>query len=78
LTRRGTFAKLKAHKKYQVIIRRNKEFMRKIIALALLGIGSGVAAMAGLPTPEIDPSSVGSAVALLAGTLLVIRGRRRK
>ncbi|HEY3823073.1 MAG TPA: hypothetical protein VGL82_00875 [Bryobacteraceae bacterium] len=52
--------------------------MRKIIALALLGIGSGVAAMAGLPTPEIDPSSVGSAVALLAGTLLVIRGRRGK
>jgi len=52
--------------------------MRKILAIVLLGIGSGVAAMAALPSPEIDPASVGSALALLAGTLLVIRGRRGK
>ena len=54
--------------------------MRKILVIALLGIGSGVAALAvgPLQTPEIDPASVGSALALLAGTLLVIRGRRRK
>jgi hypothetical protein len=54
--------------------------MRQILAVALLGIGSGVAAMAigPLNTPEIDPTSVGSALALLAGTLLVINGRRRK
>lgn len=52
--------------------------MRKILAIALLGIGSGVAALATLPSPEIDPASAGSALALLAGTLLVIHGRRRK
>ena len=52
--------------------------MRKILAIALLGIGSGVAAMAALPSPEIDPASAGSALAVLAGALLVIQGRRRK
>jgi hypothetical protein len=50
--------------------------MRKVISILLLGIGSGVAAMAS--TPEIDPASAGSALALLAGTLFVIRGRRGK
>ena len=52
--------------------------MRRILAIALLGIGSGVIAMAALPSPEIDPASAGSALVLLAGTLLVMRGRRRK
>jgi hypothetical protein len=51
--------------------------MRKVLSIVLLGIGAGVAAMA-IPTPEVDPASAGSALALLAGTLLVIRGRRRK
>jgi hypothetical protein len=51
--------------------------MQKLFAIILLGIGAGVAAMA-TPSPEIDPASAGSALALLAGTLLVIRGRRRK
>jgi hypothetical protein len=51
--------------------------MNKIVALVLLGIGAGVAAMA-TPAPEIDPASGASAVALLAGMVVVIRGRRRK
>jgi hypothetical protein len=51
--------------------------MRKVLALFLFGIGSGVVAMANA-TPEIDPASTGSAVALLAGTILIFRGRRRK
>jgi hypothetical protein len=55
---------------------RRRKFMQKLFALILLGIGSGVVAMAAVP--EIDPASAGSALALLAGTLLVIRGRRRK
>ena len=55
---------------------RRKKVMRKVLSIILLGIGAGVAAMAA--TPEIDPASAGSALALLAGTLLVIRGRRRK
>jgi ABC-type anion transport system duplicated permease subunit len=50
--------------------------MRKVLALALFGIGSGVVAMAAVP--EIDPASAGSAVALLAGTILIFRGRRKK
>jgi hypothetical protein len=51
--------------------------MRKICAIILLGIGASVAGMA-FSTPEIDPASGGSALALLAGTLLVIRSRRSK
>jgi hypothetical protein len=51
--------------------------MNKIVALVLLGIGVSVAAMAG-GTPEIDPASAASALALLSGSVLVIRGRRRK
>jgi hypothetical protein len=50
--------------------------MHRIGAVILLGIG--VAALAMANTPEIDPASAGSAVALLAGTLLVIRSRRNK
>ena len=51
--------------------------MRGILALALLGIGSGVAAMAA-NLPEVDPASAGSALALLGGVILVFQGRRRK
>ncbi len=52
--------------------------MRKIIALMLLGIGSSVAALANFPSPEIDPASGASALALLAGAVVVIRGRRAR
>jgi hypothetical protein len=52
--------------------------MQRLFALILLGIGAGIAAMAAATTPEIDPASAGSALALLAGTLMVIRGRRGK
>jgi len=51
--------------------------MQKVFAVILLGIGAAVAGMA-IVGPEIDPASGGSALALLAGTLLVIRGRRKK
>jgi hypothetical protein len=51
--------------------------MRKVLAIVLLGIGAGIAAYAqAAPSPEIDPASVGTALALLAGTILVVRGRR--
>ncbi len=52
--------------------------MNKIVALVLFGIGAGVAAMAGPGVPEIDPASGASALALLAGTVVLIRGRRRR
>ncbi|HVM96866.1 MAG TPA: hypothetical protein VMT89_10780 [Candidatus Acidoferrales bacterium] len=35
------------------------------------------AAMA-IPVPELDPGSASTAVALLAGALLVFRGRRKR
>ena len=52
--------------------------MTKVLSMILLGIGAGVAATAAVAAPEIDPASAGSALALLAGTLVLIRGRRRK
>ena len=52
--------------------------MRNILAVVLLGIGAAAAAMAAPGLPEIDPASGASAIALLAGTLVVIRGRRGK
>jgi len=53
--------------------------MTKTLGIALLLVGASVAAMA-IPAgvPEIDAGSAGSALALLAGAALVIRGRRRK
>ena len=59
----------------------------KLFGIALLFVGLSHFALAqipcielklGCPAPEIDPSSVGSAVALLSGTLLILRGRRTK
>ena len=52
--------------------------MKKTIGMMLLVIGAAGSAMAGTVVPEIDPGSVGSAVALLGGGLLVIRSRRNK
>jgi len=57
----------------------------KILGIALLFVGiSGLAsariciATQGCPAPEMDPSAGGSAVALLSGTLLILRSRRKK
>jgi uncharacterized membrane protein HdeD (DUF308 family) len=53
--------------------------MKKILGMAFILIGAAVVAMAFQPPegPEINPASAGSALALLTGTALVIRGRRR-
>ena len=40
-------------------------------------LGASVLAMAQSPTPEIDATSAGSAIALVAGALLIYRGRRK-
>lgn len=55
----------------------NKNFVMKVAGLALLGIGMSSVCFA-LGTPEIDPASGGSALAMLAGAMLMIRGRRRR
>jgi hypothetical protein len=53
--------------------------MRRIIGMALIMAATAAAALAGLAPvgPEIDPGSAASALALLAGAALIIRGRRR-
>lgn len=51
----------------------------KLVGMFLLVIGASTLASAAIPVaPEIDPASAGSALALLSGAVLVIRGRRRK
>ena len=51
--------------------------------MKILGTSLLFAAMAGLllaqpvPSPEIDANSAGTALVLLSGALLVIRGRRK-
>jgi hypothetical protein len=54
----------------------NKNMMMKVAGMVLLGIGVAGSCLA-VTTPEIDPSTGANAVALVAGALLVIRGRRR-
>jgi hypothetical protein len=46
--------------------------------MTLLLIGASVLASAQVATPEIDPGSGVSALALLSGALLVLRARPRK
>ena len=50
-------------------------FVQKLIGLLLLLAGSSAVALA--VTPEIDPASGGSAIALIAGGLLILRSRRK-
>jgi hypothetical protein len=50
--------------------------MTKLLGIALMFVA--VASFANATSvPEIDPGSAGSALALLSGALLVIRGRRK-
>ena len=52
--------------------------MTKIVGMVLVLIAVSGIALATTGVPEIDPSSGGSALALLSGALLVIRGRRNR
>jgi len=56
--------------------------MKKILGFMVLTLGFAVSALAMGPpppgsAPEIDPNSAISALALVSGALLVIRGRRK-
>ncbi|MGA3098507.1 MAG: hypothetical protein ABSF25_18800 [Bryobacteraceae bacterium] len=51
--------------------------MRKVLVLTLFLVGGAACAFAQSQAPEIDSSSAMGALTLLAGSLLVIRGRRR-
>ena len=50
--------------------------MQKIVGMMLLIAGASQFAMAS-PVPEIGIGSAGSAIALISGAMLVIRGRRK-
>jgi hypothetical protein len=54
--------------------------MTKTLGMLLLLIGSCALALAldDIGVPELDAGSAGSALALLSGALLIIRGRRTK
>jgi hypothetical protein len=51
----------------------------RLLGLTLLLVGAAGSALAG-PTaaPEIDGASAASAIAMLSGSLLVLRARRKK
>ncbi len=55
--------------------------MDHFLMLAMVGLTFVKLAQAGSPVggaPEIDPSSGAAAIAALAGTILVIRARRKR
>ena len=71
----------------QSILKVREVFMRKfanatvpVIAVTLVILGTSSVLRAGPITiaPEMDPTSGIAAVALIAGAILVIRGRRKK
>ncbi len=53
--------------------------MQKVLGMALMIVGASSALMAGVAAvPEIDASTGASALAILAGGILVLRARRKK
>jgi hypothetical protein len=50
----------------------------KIVGMMLLLVGMAGILPAITAVPEVDPGSAGTAIALLSGTLLLIRSRRKK
>jgi hypothetical protein len=54
-----------------------KSTLVRTAGMALLFAGMGGLLLATIPTPEIDAASAGNAIALLAGAVLMIRGRKK-
>ncbi len=52
--------------------------MMKLLGLTVILAGMATTAMAGITVPEVDASTGAAALALLAGGVLVLRGRRKK
>jgi len=50
--------------------------LKKLVAVALFCVGASVLASA-QSAPEIDPGSGANALALIAGAVIVIRGRKK-
>ena len=51
--------------------------MKTLFAVALLAVGFSIVVVA-TPVPEIDPGSGVNALALIAGSLVVLRSWRKK
>jgi hypothetical protein len=51
--------------------------VRKVLSIALFGLGASIFAF-GAVGPEIDPGSSASALTLLAGAILLIRNKTSK
>jgi hypothetical protein len=52
--------------------------VRKTIGMIMLAMSvAGLAMAQTQPVPEVDPGSCASALVLISGALLVIRGRRK-
>ena len=49
----------------------------RIVGIILLVVGTATVAMAS-PVPEVDATSTVSALALLSGSLLILKNRRKK
>jgi uncharacterized membrane protein YdcZ (DUF606 family) len=54
-----------------------KQSLMKAVGMLLLGIGVASFGFAQVRAPEIDPASGINAIALLAGAVMLIRGRKR-
>ncbi len=50
----------------------------RLLGLMTVLLGLGTTLMAGITAPEIDGSTGAAALTLLAGGVLVLRGRRKK
>jgi hypothetical protein len=50
----------------------------KVVGIMLLLVGTVATALASVTAPEIDAGSTVSALALLSGSLLMLRSRRKK
>jgi len=52
--------------------------VKKGIGMLLLALGASSFAFAAPALPEIDPGSAGSAFAMVAGALLIVRARLKR
>ena len=52
--------------------------MQRLLGMLALIAGAASCSMAAITTaPEIDPATGGSAIALVTGALLIVRGRKK-
>ena len=60
-----------------VLFVQEEETVKSLSVLVLL-VGLAGSAFAGISAPEIDANSASAAIALVSGSLLVLRGRRKQ